>query len=111
MASWLPGVLVALVGIIPGILVFWQAGQARKQSALKASKDEVREAFDQAKSLYQAGIDEAQRRIENCNRRVTSLEADVEAARTREQALRRWIRQLEDALRREGIPVPNGEPP
>jgi chromosome segregation ATPase len=111
MPAWLPGILVAMVGIIPGILVYAQAGAARRQAASKASKDEVREAFNAARDLYQAGITEAQRRIENCNRRVATLEADMEAARTREQALRRWIRQLEDALHREGIATPNGEPP
>jgi len=109
--SWLPGVLVALVGVLPAVLVFQQADRARKDTANKATRDDVREAFDTARKLYEGGIQEAERRIENCNRRVAALEADVEAARTREQALRRWIRKLEDALRREGVAVPNGEPP
>jgi hypothetical protein len=113
------GILLPTLAAALSSVLVWQLGtanrkqaeQLRKDAAKKASKDEVREAFDQAKGLYQAGIDEAQRRIENCNRRVAALEADVEAARVREQALRRWIRQLEDALHREGIATPNGEPP
>jgi hypothetical protein len=114
MAAWLPGVLVALVVGLPASLaaiLTWQSSTAaRKDVTAKATKDEVREAFDSAKRLYEGGIAEAERRIEGCNRRVAVLEADVEAARVREQALRRWVGKLEDALRRAGVPIPDGEP-
>jgi hypothetical protein len=128
MGSWLPGVVVALVVGLPATLaavLTWQSStkarkdavearkdavEARKDAAAKATKDEVRVAFESAKQLYEGGIAEAERRIENCNKRVAGLEADVEAARIRERGLRRWIGQLEDALRAAGVPVPNGEP-
>jgi chromosome segregation ATPase len=106
--SWLPGVLVAMVGIIPGVLVFWQAGQARKQSASKATRDDVREAFDQARTLWEGSVQEAQRRIESCNKRIVSLEADIEAALIREKGLRARVVRLEDELRLAGRPIPNG---
>jgi hypothetical protein len=109
--AWLPGILVALVGIIPAVLVFQSADRARKETASKATRDDVRDAFDTARKLYEGGIAEAERRIDGCNKRVVALEADVEAARLREQGLRRWIGRLEEALRRAGVPVPNGEPP
>jgi predicted nucleic acid-binding Zn-ribbon protein len=108
MASWLPGVLVALVGIIPAILVWGQAGRARKQSASKATRDDVREAFDQARTLWEGSVQEAQRRIESCNKRIVSLEGDIEAARQREKGLRQRVARLEEALRRAGLQVPNG---
>jgi predicted nucleic acid-binding Zn-ribbon protein len=108
--AWLPGILVALVGIIPAFLVFQQADRARKDTASKATRDDVRDAFDTARKLYEGGIAEAERRIENCNRRVTALEGDLEAARVRERALRRWVGQLEAALRDAGVATPNGEP-
>jgi len=112
MPAWMQAVLVAvLTGTIPSVLVYRVADTKRKQDARQATRDDVRVAFDQAKDLYEGGIQEATRRIENCNKRVAALEADVEAARIREQALRRWIRKLEDALHREGIATPNGEPP
>ena len=121
MGSWLPGVVVALVVGLPATLaaiLTWQSStkarqdavEARKEAAAKATKDEVRVAFEAARQLYEGGILEAERRIENCNKRVAGLEADVEAARLRERGLRRWIGQLEDALRAAGVPVPNGEP-
>lgn len=108
MPAWLPGILVALVGVIPAMLVWQQADAARKQTATKASRDEVREAFDTAKKLYEGGIAEAERRIEGCNKRIVSLETDLEAARLRERSHVRRIGRLEDALRRAGLSVPNG---
>jgi septal ring factor EnvC (AmiA/AmiB activator) len=106
------GILLPTLAAALSSVLVWQLGTANrkqvaleaKQTAQKVSKDEVREAFESAKRLYEGGLAEAQRQIENCNRRVAELEA-------REQALRRWIRQLEAALRDAGVPVPNGEPP
>jgi uncharacterized membrane-anchored protein YjiN (DUF445 family) len=106
------GILLPTLAAALSAILVWQLGtanrkqaeQIRKDAKNKATKDEVREAFNTAKELYQGGIAEAVRRIENCNRRVAELEAN-------EQALRQWIRKLEDTLRREGIPTPNGEPP
>jgi chromosome segregation ATPase len=108
MWAWAPGVLVALVGIIPGVLVYQQATAKLKQDARQAARDDIREAFDSAKRLYEGGIQEAQRQIDSCNRRIAELEADLEAARGREGGLRRRISRLEDALRRAGLAVPNG---
>lgn len=108
MPAWLPGLLVALVGIVPGVLVWQQAGAARKQAATKASRDDVREAFDSAKKLYEGGLAEAERQIVAQSRRISSLEADLEAARQREKSHVRRIGRLEDALRRAGLNVPNG---
>jgi uncharacterized membrane-anchored protein YhcB (DUF1043 family) len=110
MTAWLPGILVALVGIIPAVLVWLQTDKARKQAADQASKSDVREAFDSAKNLYEGGLQEAQRQIDACNKRVAELEAAVEAARVREKSLRSWIGKLERALRQAQVPIPNGEP-
>jgi multidrug resistance efflux pump len=118
MLAWMAIALTFVASMTASLLLYRgtsltrkDAKQASEDAKAKASRDEVRQAFETARDLYQAGIAEAARRIENCNRRVAALEADVEAARVREQALRRWIRKLEDALRREGIETPNGEPP
>jgi predicted nuclease with TOPRIM domain len=108
MTAWLPGILVALVGIIPAVLVWFQTDKARKQAAEQASKSDVREAFESAKRLYEGGLQEAQRQIDACNKRVAELEVDLEAARVREKGLRQWVARLENALRRANLAIPNG---
>lgn len=108
MLSVLGIVIPSLAAVLSSILV-WQLGTAnRKQAAQQASRSDVREAFDSAKKLYEGGIAEAERQIEASNRRITTLEADLEAARVRERSHVRRIGRLEDALRRAGLAVPNG---
>lgn len=108
MPTWLPGVLVALVGVIPAFLVFQQADAARKQAAAqadrttrlderKADRDELASALDFWKRSFDAVT------LDN-----KELRAELEVERQAHRRTRARVDTLEQVLRRRGIPVPNG---
>jgi hypothetical protein len=108
-ASWMPGVLVALIGILPGVLVWNQAKQAREETqatqryaqGLDARRaDQL--AFDTARSIYEAGAAEQRRQLAQRLEHILLLERDLARERRRVDA-------LVLALRAAGIPVPPEE--
>jgi phosphoglycolate phosphatase-like HAD superfamily hydrolase len=109
-AAWLPGVLVALIGIVPGVLVWRQAAQAKQETAaaqryaqgLDARKvDQL--AYESARSIYEAGLAEAQRQLAQRLEQILILERDV-------ARLQRRLDAHELALRQAGVPPPAEEP-
>lgn len=108
MPLWLPGVLVALVGVIPAMLVFRAADEARKQAALqadrtlrlderKADRDELQSALDFWKTSFNA--------VQLDNR---ELRKDLDTERGVTRRLSQRVGRLEEALRRARVPIPNG---
>jgi phage FluMu protein gp41 len=107
--SWMPGVLVALIGVLPGMLAWRQATQAREETertqryaqGLDARKaDQL--AFDSARSIYEAALEEARRQLAQRLEQILLLERDV-------ARLHRRVDALERALRSAGVPVPPEE--
>jgi hypothetical protein len=110
-ASWLPGVLVALIGIVPGVLVWRQAAQAREETlatkryaqGLDARRaDQL--AFETARSIYEAGAAEQRRQLDQRLEHILLLERDL----ARE---RRYTDTLKLTLRHAGIPLPPEDAP
>lgn len=108
MPLWLPGVLVALVGVIPAMLVFKAADDARKQAATqadratrlderKADRDELASALDFWKRSFDAVT------LDN-----KELRKDLDAERVQGGRLRMRVGRLEQALHRAGVDIPNG---
>jgi hypothetical protein len=109
-ASWLPGVLVALIGIIPGVLVWRQAAQAREETAMAQRLTQGIEgrrvdqaAFEAARAIYEAGLQEAQRQLTQRLEQILLLERAMARCERRIDALVRELRQA-------GVPVPTEEP-
>lgn len=102
MPLWLPGVLVALVGVIPAVLVYQQADAARRQSAAQA---------DRAAELEQRKADreDLQALVDIWKQSFDAVTLDNKDLRKEVGWCRRRITQLEQALRRAGVPIPNGD--
>jgi hypothetical protein len=107
---WLPGVIVALIGILPGMLVWRQAAQAREETkrteryaqGLDARKaDQL--AFETARSIWEAGLDEARRQLAQRLEQLLILERDVARCQRR-------VDTLELAMRQTGVRIPAEEP-
>jgi hypothetical protein len=106
---WMPGVIVALIGIVPGMLVWRQAAQAREETqatqryaqGLDARRaDQL--AFETAQSIYDASIAEQRRQLAQRLEHILLLERDL-------QRERRRVDTLELRLRQAGVPVPPEE--
>lgn len=109
MAAWLPGVLVALIGILPGMLAWRQATQAREETAIQeriAHGVDARKvdqlAFESARSIYEAGLAEAQRQLAQRLEQILLRDREIGQRNRR-------IDALELALRQAGVPVPPEE--
>lgn len=111
MPTWLPIILVALVGVVPAFLVWSQAGIARKQAAIqvdrttrlderKADRDELASALDFWKRSFDAVA------LDN-----KELRAELEVERQAHKRTRSRVDRLEQTLRRAGVQVPNGGEP
>jgi ubiquinone biosynthesis protein UbiJ len=105
----MPGVLVALIGILPGMLVWRQASQAREESARTAryaqgldARKADQLAFDSARSIYEAALAESRRQLAQRLEQILLLERDL-------ARLRRRVDALERAMRAAGVPVPPEE--
>lgn len=110
MPTWLPGVLVALVGVIPAVLVYQQADAARKQAAIKDQRTASREDLDSARQFWRESFDAA-------NKRIGQLEGELDTERAETRRLRRRVDRLEtilavpavrEVLEKMGLRVPNG---
>jgi multidrug resistance efflux pump len=111
MPTWLPGVLVALVGVIPAFLVFQQADTARKQATVQADRtarlDERkadREELQSALTFWKTSFDAVTKDNGELRKELATERRDA-------VRLRRRVERLEDALRRAGLSVPNGADP
>lgn len=105
MPSWLPGVLVALVGVIPAFLVWVQTDAARKSADRQSQRTASREDLDSAREFWRESLEAA-------NQRIAQLSTDLDVERGETRRLRVRVGRLEDTLRRAGLAVPNGnEPP
>jgi hypothetical protein len=107
--AWLPGVLVALIGIVPGVLVWRQAAQAREdtEDAQRAAEGVERRRVDQeaytvAEAIWRAGMAEAERQAVQAREQVLLREREI-------GRLQRRVDALEVALRTAGVPVPAEE--
>ena len=108
-STWLPGVLVALIGIVPGVLAWRQATRARDEMQAQERATESLDhrkvdqaAFEAARSIYEAGLIEAQRQLTQRLEQILILER--ESARHQ-----RRIDALEAAMRQAAMPVPPKE--
>lgn len=108
-SAWLPGVLVALIGILPGILAYRQAAAAKEETARQQrfsqgldAKKADQMAFEAARAIYEAGLTEARRQLAQRLEEILLLERDL-------QRLRRRVDALEVPLRQAGLPVPPEE--
>lgn len=102
MPLWLPGVLVALVGVLPAILVYRAADEARKQAAAQAERTAI---LDERK----ADREELASALDFWRTSFDAVTLDNKELRKEVRWCRARIDKLEQILRRAGIPVPNGE--
>lgn len=118
MASWVPGIIVALISILPGMLVWRQATQAHTEA--KLTREEIKAQQRQAESLDARKVDQAAYAVAESIWKAGMAEAERQAVQAREQTIlvertnarqRRRIDALELALRQAGMPVPPEETP
>lgn len=109
--TWLPVVLVALVGIIPAILTWQQADAARKQNAEQARRTARLEDRKVDREELQAAVTFWKTSFDAVTLDNQQLRKDLDLERGVTRRLSWRVDKLERALRAAGLPVPNGEPP
>jgi hypothetical protein len=107
---WLPGIFVAMIGIIPGMLAWRQAARVQEEAEEEEEAhhgiDRRRvehEAYKVAESIWKAAVLEAERQA--VQSRETALIREHDLGRCQ-----RRVDSLIQTMRSAGVPIPEEEP-
>jgi len=94
---------LAIIGASAGLLAYWNNRQTAKKMALIQQNKVDSEAYERARIIFQASIDELEERIDRLKKELNDERAEKETLRVRVDELERIVMSLKWKLQLAGI--------